>query len=630
MPNGYLGVDIFFVISGFVITSSLSSRYYKSFKDYLLGFYVRRIKRIIPALIFFVLFMSLMICLFNPEPQISLKTGLASLFGISNIFLFLESNNYFAESTELNVFTHTWSLGIEEQFYVFFPLLIWITGYLQKAKRSISKSIYALSFLSIISLIFFIFFKSTNEPASYYLLVSRFWEIASGSILFLLLQNKVSFLRHLYKCPPSLLTISIIAVFFLPRDLSFVSTILVVFLTLLLIICIQKNTFVYSLLVNKKVVHIGIISYSLYLWHWGILSLSRWTIGIYWWTIPFQILLIYFVSHFSYKFVEEPLRKINWSSNEILIILKGILSLFISGSFILLLAKPLKRVFFLGKIEHKDLIVNTIKNKFHKEGEVNNLPYGKNCHFAEDTNFKNNIKFNECLLKNNSDTKKIYFVGNSHTDHLREMHFKIYNNFDISIDGTSVSGCLFPHHEEQIKCGNIQSKQEERIIEQIKKNDIVVIGNRYIKKGNYKNYNWFLNNYSLKKVELFAQKILSKKGKVILITPTPEFELNVRQCISQWYRPINSELCTLNEKDFRNNFSIFYKNLDKLSNDIILYDPLKSICFNGECSMVDKYGKPIYRDVDHLTDYSSGEYVYKHFMTFLLKKSLFKLRLLVI
>ena len=115
-PNGYLGVDIFFVISGFVITSSLYQRQSKNFNDFISGFYARRIRRLVPALSVFVLITSIAICLFQENPYQSLWTGLTSLFGLSNLYLLKESTDYFAQSTELNVFTHTWSLGVEEQF----------------------------------------------------------------------------------------------------------------------------------------------------------------------------------------------------------------------------------------------------------------------------------------------------------------------------------------------------------------------------------------------------------------------------------------------------------------------------------------------------------------------------------
>lgn len=125
LPGGYLGVDVFFVISGCVITASLMREERAvGMLSMMTHFYRRRVKRIQPALVVCVAVVSLFICFFNPSPDQSLWTGLASLAGASNIYLLDKSTDYFASSSELNPFLHTWSLGVEEQFYLLYPILV--------------------------------------------------------------------------------------------------------------------------------------------------------------------------------------------------------------------------------------------------------------------------------------------------------------------------------------------------------------------------------------------------------------------------------------------------------------------------------------------------------------------------
>ena len=107
LPSGYLGVDIFFVISGFVITSALSNKKGVKLSSFLRDFYSKRIKRLFPALALCVLITSFFISFFNPSPWAHLVTGLASLFGVSNIELYLNATNYWGQSASLNPFTHT-------------------------------------------------------------------------------------------------------------------------------------------------------------------------------------------------------------------------------------------------------------------------------------------------------------------------------------------------------------------------------------------------------------------------------------------------------------------------------------------------------------------------------------------
>jgi peptidoglycan/LPS O-acetylase OafA/YrhL len=116
LPGGYLGVDVFFVISGFVITGSLAQRPASGLGDLMLSFYGRRIRRLLPALLLCVLISALALCLVNPEPGQMLGVGWRSLFGVSNLILHKLAVDYFRPAADLNPFTQTWSLGVEEQF----------------------------------------------------------------------------------------------------------------------------------------------------------------------------------------------------------------------------------------------------------------------------------------------------------------------------------------------------------------------------------------------------------------------------------------------------------------------------------------------------------------------------------
>ena len=141
LPSGYLGVDIFFVISGFVISSSLVDYRQDSLYEFLSTFYARRIRRLIPALLFCLTVSSLLVALLLTDTDLSLRTAAASVFGVSNMYLFRQSTDYFAASSEANIFLHTWSLGVEEQFYILFPAIFWITRQATGAAKISSSSL---------------------------------------------------------------------------------------------------------------------------------------------------------------------------------------------------------------------------------------------------------------------------------------------------------------------------------------------------------------------------------------------------------------------------------------------------------------------------------------------------------
>ena len=565
LPNGYLGVDIFFVISGFVITSSLYQRPSKNFKDFISGFYERRIKRLVPALSVYVLIMSIAICLFNPESGTSLGTGITSLFGLSNLYLIQDETNYFAQSTELNVFTHTWSLGVEEQFYILFPLLIWVSGFGRQTKNGVRYLFFTVGLLAIVSLISFLYLYPINQSAAYFLMPTRFWEMASGCLLFIGFQKRKSLQQFLEKAPPTLVLILIIVVMFLPKSLATTSTVAVVILSAVLIASLKQKTLAYTFFTNPKVVYLGLISYSLYLWHWGVLSISRWTIGIHWWSAPFQFALMVGLAIASYQYIEKPLRKGNWFAKrwKTIIVGGGVIVTLSSG--LIALGKPLKGKLFIGNQYNK------WNMKTHRETKIIHSP----------------------LLPT------IYLIGDSHAGHygsvMTHLAGKKEFNFIMHPSGNGLQ-LLNNGHEEFVLAPLRKYKNN------FKKGDTIIFSGHIDK---YKNkHNW------TKQYETFIQQTNNNELKFILFSPTPTFP-EVKggyTCQEEWYRPSMaiSDLCFGEIKKsawFASN-TVPITKIEKflLANPNVSYiDLFSMICPDPYCKNHD-HNTLIFKDKDHLTE----------------------------
>ncbi|WP_418117764.1 acyltransferase family protein [Variovorax sp. 350MFTsu5.1] len=309
LPGGFIGVDVFFVISGFLITriirTALNTGQF-SFID----FYSRRVRRIFPALVLMLVAVHVAgsMFLFSHELK-SLGLHVASGAGfVSNLLLWHETG-YFDAAGETKPLMHLWSLGIEEQFYIVWPLLLW--G-LHKFNALQAR---AILLLGLASLVFNILVVQLSVTTAFYAPHARAWELAAGSLLtFCNLRRVGRFANALATCGAALLVVC--ALTFSGR-LNFPGAwaVLPVLGAALLLVAGPESAIGRRVLSHPAVVWVGLISFPLYLWHWPLLSFVRiWTGGTPAMTV--QVCAVgcaVFLAWATYKFVEKPVRFGTWS-----------------------------------------------------------------------------------------------------------------------------------------------------------------------------------------------------------------------------------------------------------------------------------------------------------------------------
>ncbi len=310
--GGFVGVDVFFVISGYLITSSINKQLLShsfSFKE----FYVRRIRRIIPVLIFVLVLITIpaYLFLFSNDFESYSRTVLHTMLSTNNFYLWSTNNDYFVGNTEFMPLLHTWSLSVEEQFYLVWPILM----LLLHRFLSLNNRVYVANALLICTILLSIYLTREDKSMAYFLLPARFFEPLMGGILAILWER----IPKLTKSINHVVSIVGILLVFIPAIVLTKESVFPGLNALwpclgavLLILSGKENGskgVVNSVLEFRAIVFLGLLSYSMYLWHWPIIVFIKYlgfelTLPLVLMTIMATILL----SYFSWKFIEQPFR----------------------------------------------------------------------------------------------------------------------------------------------------------------------------------------------------------------------------------------------------------------------------------------------------------------------------------
>ena len=444
--GGYIGVDIFFVISGYLITTILINDIEnKQLK--IANFYERRARRILPAL-FFMMSVSIPIAwlLMIPNQMKDFSQSLIAVsFFVSNI-LFWRKTGYFSTSSEEKPLLHTWSLAVEEQYYLVFPIfliLVWKFGR--------NKVFWIIFLLASISLLLSEWGWRNQRSANFYLAPTRVWEIFAGSLCaFLIKKNKVKSNNFLSLIGLFLIFLSI---FFYDEKTPFPSiyALIPVVGAVILILYSNRDTYVSKFLSSKLLVFIGMLSYSAYLWHQPIFAFFRIYLNkkLELPVMLFLIFITFFVAFLSWKFIEKPFRDKNKINKKTFIFISLItfLSLIVIGSLGSFTNGFQQQMINYKYSDNKEIYKSVFESTNYN---MYNKMYLDDCNFwIKNTKYINKKKFENCYKKYGQAT---ILLGDSHAMNLYNVAGKS-RRFNFLI-GVSQGACRahnnhkFCHYDE--------------------------------------------------------------------------------------------------------------------------------------------------------------------------------------
>lgn len=410
--GGFVGVDVFFVISGFLITSILLADLSKgSFS--LLKFYERRARRILPVLFF------VMLCctpfawwwLMPLDFEDYLQSVVAVSTFSSNILFWLESD-YFATASELKPLLHTWSLAVEEQYYIFFPLLL-MGGWAWGRRRLL----IALSVLFVASLCLAQWAAYTHAPANFFLLPSRGWELLIGAFaaFYTTKHGEISATPLTHQSMSMIGLVSILAsvvLFDVSVPFPSVYALLPTLGTVAIILFAREGTWVHRVLGLPVLVGVGLISYSAYLWHQPIFAFTKYTR----FSEPSEALMLslavasFGLSYLSWRFVENPFRSRQRFSQRAIFKGAGVASVAMIG------AASLALVFGVSPRTQPELQLSV--GLYHPENrqlQADSWTVLRQTSGDEKYGVDNNPFDHTLWFDDSDDRSKLLVVGNSHS-----------------------------------------------------------------------------------------------------------------------------------------------------------------------------------------------------------------------
>lgn len=631
-PGGFFGVDVFFVLSGFLVTLS----FYKSSNvtNFDFGvieqFYVKRIARILP-MAFLVSFLSLFFELLFEEAD-KLRPAVnrfsAAVLGLTNIRLYSSRENYFAKNSDFSFFTHTWSLGVEEQFYALYSLVLLIAVIFAAKRRErfwkIHKTlIFALLVVSLLlSLYLFMIDPSYGDAFSFYMLPVRIFEIASGVLFYFYLTGSKVKDKRSNNFILGIVFLTWIFFLFLPYQEGFFPFplgLLIVASTLY--ICgvvplpqeqLGNRTFLIvwgaRILKSPLIVDIGCFSYSLYLIHWPVVVLIKHTTGLNELTGVLGFLGSCIVSKVAFLYVEQPSNKFFRKKK--------------SRAYFLLFFVIASLVFLRIIIRTNDFEANKLSLYNLVKVDMHSWDADLRCHGKENLkSFADPIQ--SCLTRGANGKPTMFVNGDSHamqlvfgleraTDGWGDLRYVNSESEDDSYGFTRTKNKKISREPEVFRFLKSETRGGDIVVLTFSTLRIVGMEKKLLEVG-------------LTYWEPFFDFLEDKGVNVVLFLDTPVFEnAPISKCVTFYTLFSNASHCSI-ARDLAQRKRVlqeeaFYE-IQKRHSNVLVYDLFPHFCNEQMCSML-KDGQVVFNDYHHISKEMSLE-MGKDFKKFFEKNELF-------
>ncbi|MDF1776643.1 MAG: acyltransferase family protein [Rhizobiaceae bacterium] len=596
-PGGFLGVDVFFVISGFVITQSLLPQKRSDAGAFLSAFLLRRIKRLLPALLVCVAITSGVTLLIDPTPAASIQTGMAALLGFSNLSLYFQELDYFAATARYNSFTHTWSLGVEEQFYLLFPVLFWLA--MQRSSTS-RNTIFTTSIALLAAASFgaFVGFHDSHPVATYYWMGTRFWELGTGVLAALFVHRSGLCFRLPYSRGLAMVLLALLFTLFLvpARLVPWNNLAAVTFVCLLLVIgAFPQNQL--PILTNGVARYLGKTSYSLYLWHWPFLTFGLLAPRSFFASKALAIVCAVVAASISYHFVEQPFRRAPLPRRKRNYFAFAVASV---GLACLLIAASLDyRKQLLAAIGINHAVIEKALGEGFLPLPESGLSFVHTCAIDGDGRRLKDNTFAACTFPPipGGDARTLWVMGDSHAGHLQGMLIELRTRYGLGFHLVETPGKRFPNDKDTDFAPRLALYQDARAV--WKPGDVVVLSRLYIRRNERMTIHETVPRW-LDAVNVLAKDLKAEGLNLMLVGPPPMFDFeDIRAC-----NPSYPLICAKNRAALLKPVAQIHAQIRTIveeNDNVALFETFPHLCPDNEptCSPADE-GFFLFRDRDHL------------------------------